>query len=874
MAAVQVADRYLRRFVVRVQEATGRSLGSGVLVAPGWVLTCAHVVEGLEALRVVPDRGAGLETDHTVPQSVDATVVARSPARDQSSDSAFWPFPDLALVKLSDWSAHVCAPLVGQEPVQEAQPHAWGFARREDDVPAVGSPASFVFVGVEDEGYLSLKAGAAAPGLSGAPLVCPAHRGVVAVMSVSRAPREDRGGWASPVAALSEQDTAGEELARHGQRVLTLNRDAAWRTRDIWARVLPVPGARDLLERPWDEAVISPSHTEPSTMLRAEYTVVPYLFREKDLAEVHAWCAGPERLSIRYLQAAGGAGKTRFAIQACQAQEARGWVAGLEPVTDLGVDTLSVPRLLVVDYVEERDAPALAGRLALLHRSSTVMAPVRVLLLARPPTSTLYGHVLQPLREVATGAALSALDAAATASAAGALTLDQRGELFHQALAAFGRTWHGPSWTPPVTGVLLADERYSRPLDVLFEAFDAALSGPGWRPGARPPVERALAHEVHHWTKRMPGFDAHLLSRCVALATLAGARDDAQSHDLLDLVPTLSGESAAPARRAVHTWLSGLYEGADRWNPLRPDRLGEALITRTLSEEADHGHTLLTSVLALTGDSQVERGLEVLTRMAGDPQIAPVAAGALAARYTPLVTRCAQQAHGTPERPGHTGLLDALARAHTALLTGDRIADLDLDLQTRISAAADTLGELARDHGRSREALAIFTTALTIDEHKHALEPGNTTYRRDLSISYERLADLALAEGRSGDAEELYRQALTVRQELAELEPGNTTYRRDLSVSYERLAMIAFESGQVEEARRCLTLALNARRELHQHEPQRVDLAEELGVTLYLFASLGEDPTAARQEITEVLVPFERAGTITGKGVSLLDWAR
>ncbi len=45
--------------------------------------------------------------------------------------------------------------------------------------------------------------------------------------------------------------------------------------------------------------------------------------------------------------------------------------------------------------------------------------------------------------------------------------------------------------------------------------------------------------------------------------------------------------------------------------------------------------------------------------------------------------------------------------------------------------------------------------------------------------------------GQSEEAERLYRQGLGIRQGLAEAEPGNTTYRRDLSLSYERLGVLA-----------------------------------------------------------------------------------
>ncbi|MGH3990966.1 MAG: S1 family peptidase, partial [Pseudonocardiaceae bacterium] len=172
MVRAEVVDRQLRRFVVRIEAPdSAATRGTGVLVAPGWLLTCAHVVEGLDVLRVVPDRGAAPDLG-AVPPSIAAQVRARSEARDASSASAFWPFPDLALLELDGWTDHVCAPLTVAEPVRASEPHAWGFGRREPGVRAVGSAASFRYVGEDGDGYVSLQAGDAPPGLSGAPLVC------------------------------------------------------------------------------------------------------------------------------------------------------------------------------------------------------------------------------------------------------------------------------------------------------------------------------------------------------------------------------------------------------------------------------------------------------------------------------------------------------------------------------------------------------------------------------------------------------------------------------------------------------------------------------------------------------------------------------
>ena len=113
-----------------------------------------------------------------------------------------------------------------------------------------------------------------------------------------------------------------------------------------------------------------------------------------------------------------------------------------------------------------------------------------------------------------------------------------------------------------------------------------------------------------------------------------------------------------------------------------------------------------------------------------------------------------------------------------------------------------------------------------------------------------------------------------MRQELTELEPGNTTYRRDLSISYERLGVIAVQAEQPAQAHRWFMVAVEARRGLHRQEPQRVDLAEELGVSLYLLTQTVDDPSEARLEVIEVLAPFDQASTITPKGSSLLGWAR
>lgn len=827
----RTGDEQLRRFVVRIDTPDGAT-ATGVLVAPGWVLTCAHVVGGCDAVRVVPDRDAAPDgAQAAVPQWVDALVRARSEAPDASSGTAFWPFPDLALLEVQGWSDHVCAPLTRDKPPRGSEPHAWGFGRRQPEVAAVGSAASFSYVGVDGDGYLQLKAGDATPGLSGAPLVCPQSRAVTGLMSVSRDPGDARGGWASPVAALEGGPGVPDELGRVGRDVLVRNRDVCWRHRNAWQSALPVPGADRLVDRPWDGAEVDPD-SGPSAMLRAEFRVVPYRFRDTELNAFLDWCDSRPRLTVSYVEAAGGAGKTRFAIEACLAAQAGGWVAGLLPRQDRGADDVPLPRLLVVDYVEEREATGLAERLAALDRSATTLAPVRVLLLSRPVAGVLAGRALEPLKELASGAALAAVEAAKDrSSAAAGLAVAERRAVFGEALREFGRIWHEPEWTPTGMAELdLSSGQYDRPLDVLFEAYDAALSGSGWQPGGRPPVDRALDHEIRHWRSRMPDIEPAILVRCVALATLAGARDAAEAQALFDL-ENLGGPATA-SRHRLNRWLQGLYEGPEQWNPLRPDRLGEALIVRALRAEQDRGRSLLAATLNLRSDGQLERVLDVLTRLTVDQATEDVMAMVVAESHTALVERCAEQTRGTAQRPGRTGLLDGLTRLHTTLLTNRRVADLPLSVQSALSSSADILGDLARVHGLSTRALAIFEGAFAIDKRKHELEPGNTTYRRDLSISYERLADLAR------------------------------------------------EAENLEIAGDLVDRAVNIRRAIHQLEPHRIDVAVEFAYALYLSAMIaipgGQEIAglAEGQKIVAVLAPFERADLLTARGRSLLVWAR
>ncbi|QNA70671.1 trypsin-like peptidase domain-containing protein [Streptomyces sp. So13.3] len=301
----RVESRELRRCVVRIDTVDQLLCGTGFFVAPGWVLTCAHVVKDQAAVSVVTDAGISAHP-------VQGTVVARSAPK---GAGALWPFPDLALIRLDAALDHPCVLLEADDPLGEQECQTWGYPPREYGLDPPGSPATFRFEGVEGDGYLRLKAGQARPGLSGAPLLCPERRAVVGVVSASRNIDTDLGGWASPVSALFDGGPGvPADLLAAGRRIRGLNRAAVLADRTAWHRVLPVADCATALERPWAPFTRGP-RSSPADLLRSDFAVVPYLFRDAELDALTAWCRAPHAMSVVQVAGRGGAGKTRFGLE-------------------------------------------------------------------------------------------------------------------------------------------------------------------------------------------------------------------------------------------------------------------------------------------------------------------------------------------------------------------------------------------------------------------------------------------------------------------------------------------------------------------------------------------------------------------------------
>ncbi|MEU6955795.1 trypsin-like peptidase domain-containing protein [Streptomyces sp. NPDC045714] len=172
----------------------GESTGSGFFVAPGLVVSCAHVA------------GAGVGGRVIVKwQGRSYVGIVLSASEPPSYGMSLWPFPDLAVVELLDSpQGHPCVLLDPQLPWDESSVTAAGYTSVLDDTPA---PRKVVLTVRGDTGYqngelLELHGGEVNRGLSGGPVLSHVSGAVCALVKATRAEGTNLGGYGVSLSAL------------------------------------------------------------------------------------------------------------------------------------------------------------------------------------------------------------------------------------------------------------------------------------------------------------------------------------------------------------------------------------------------------------------------------------------------------------------------------------------------------------------------------------------------------------------------------------------------------------------------------------------------------------------------------------------------
>ncbi|MER7108562.1 VMAP-C domain-containing protein [Streptomyces sp. NPDC000229] len=240
-----------RRCLVRVH---GRTSGSGFLAAPSYVVTCAHVSGAAVGSPV---------TVHWGKAELDGRVVAASPA---PTGGGLWPYPDLAIVKLSDAPTdHPCAWWYDRLPSGGSPLTAIGFS---DKYRAVPEPltSTFEYQGEQtlDGGrMLRLKRDEVTNGMSGGPVLDLSTGGVCAVVKATRSADSDMGGLATPIGAL-------RLLEPSAYRALVRAHDS-FHVRDLrWPFSSPHPPTP-----PWSAGIPMPAQRQLFAMLASAPAPAP-----------------------------------------------------------------------------------------------------------------------------------------------------------------------------------------------------------------------------------------------------------------------------------------------------------------------------------------------------------------------------------------------------------------------------------------------------------------------------------------------------------------------------------------------------------------------------------------------------------------------
>ncbi len=858
--------------------------GSGYRLGDRLVLTARHVI----APALAGPGGRVLIR----PVGVPGWLPARVAWEDADADAA------LAVIEDEDWrvpageSALRWGELAGADPVPcAAVGFAWASARPDrmrDTAHVYGQLAP---LGQLKQGRLDLDVASASPaareggspwaGMSGAGVIADSH--LVGVITVDPARYAGRL-VAVPAGPLLARPGFRDRLAEHGVTAAAAPVGAGWHLR--------LPGGQAVSLAPAYRPVSRRFGPEPSTLLRPEHGLVPFLGREPVLDQVTSWCQDLAGRPVLLVTGGGGSGKTRLGREACVQMLVAGWDAGLaddQRRDGAATDRLARPALLVVD-----DADLRTGLIAALVdylRWDEAGPPAGLLLLARAAGDWWDRLVRQ--KELSGSCTVLDLDRYP-------VPLAGRAEHFRRASAAFA-AYGGPGAQPaaPPPTAELADPAYAEPLLIHIAALLRTMDMPATPPpgpgrdrspdggltSAAPgtPVrtrllralcerERTRWYELGEKSHLLFNLDLPLADQVAALATLTAAADQACATSLLAAVPD-QGEVTRIGAGALAAWAHRLYAGSGYWNPLRPDILAEqhladtaqlpalAAGTARLAAGQSWEATVLTQLLAqltrAAPDQPAVRAAvdELLT--AALPRIVDLAITAGPAELADLASLALQLAPrprlAAPlagQMPEHSVRLAALAATLTSQQVTQNRAEArggEPDAASHLAGSLNNLSNRLGDLGRREEALAAIQEAVTIRRELAAARPD--AFRPALAGSLNNLsADLG-GLGRREEALAAIQEAAEVYRELAAARPD--AFRPDLATSLNNLSAHLGGLGRREEALAAIQEAVTIRRELAARWPDayRQKLEQSLQVAAWL--EHGEDLSDASPQEPE-----------------------
>jgi tetratricopeptide (TPR) repeat protein len=182
--------------------------GAGFFLAPGLVVTCAHVTGDVEELEVLwrPDAAP-------VPARLELKLCDRGrPVPDLAAD-----YPDIALLRV-EAAGHPCVALDEDMPTYGDSFQSYGYP--EEGGSVLLTPAALDYRGTKSQHptpFIDLASDTVKPGMSGGPLLNVRSKAVCGVLVATRSPSSPDGGLAVPWVAVRDQlaEAMGANRAFH-----------------------------------------------------------------------------------------------------------------------------------------------------------------------------------------------------------------------------------------------------------------------------------------------------------------------------------------------------------------------------------------------------------------------------------------------------------------------------------------------------------------------------------------------------------------------------------------------------------------------------------------------------------------------------------
>ncbi len=196
--------------------------------------------------------------------------------------------------------------------------------------------------------------------------------------------------------------------------------------------------------------------------------------------------------------------------------------------------------------------------------------------------------------------------------------------------------------------------------------------------------------------------------------------------------------------------------------------------------------------------------------------------------------------------PGSTPARELLvkrARQYLDSLAGE--SSKDAGLQRERAMAYERIGDVLglpvqANLGQSKEALASYQQALTIQKALVERDPSNESLRRDMASLYKRICRVEENTGKFRESLESCRAAAAIEEALLRARPGDSGLRGDLAFTWQNMAGAYFALGdwpRSEEQRRHV---LNEYQELYRLRPDHEPFLYGLANAYHRMANLQE----------------------------------